>query len=203
MIEIVPGLRLIPGYLDHDAQRALLSDMRHALEDAPLFTPTMPRTGTPFSVRMTNCGPLGWVSDKAGGYRYQATHPETGRRWPEMPAIVRAAWDALCDWPQPPEACLVNWYAAGARMALHQDRDEPARDAPILSLSLGDRCLFRYGGLSRRDPTRSFKLASGDALVIGGPARMIFHGVDRIEANTSPLLPNGGRLNLTVRRVTA
>ena len=119
-----------------------------------------------------------------------------------MPPAVTDAWRALCHWPQEPEACLVNWYETSARMGLHQDRDEAALDAPILSLSLGSRCLFRYGGTSRRDATRSFTLSSGDALVIGGPARMIFHGVDRIVPNTSGLLPNGGRINLTVRRVT-
>lgn len=200
--EIVPGLRYYPGYLTAAAQSALVENLRGILAEAPLFAPTMPRTGKPFSVRMTNCGPLGWVSDRAG-YRYQPEHPVTGKRWPAMPAIVLAAWNELCAGAPPPEACLVNWYDRSARMGLHQDRDEDARDAPILSLSLGDTALFRYGGLSRRDPTRSFRLSSGDALVIGGAARMIFHGVDRIEPGASDLLPNGGRINLTVRRVNA
>ncbi len=202
MIEIIPGLMHFPGYFDADAQRTLLDDLRAVLLNAPLFTPTMPRTGKPFSVRMTNCGPLGWVSDRDGGYRYQATHPDTGAPWPEMPKIVADAWAALCEGAPVPEACLVNWYEDAARMGLHQDRDEAAVDVPILSLSLGDTCLFRYGGLSRRDSTKSFRLMSGDALVIGGPARMIFHGVDRVEAGTSILLSKGGRINLTVRRVT-
>lgn len=203
MIEPTPGLRHHPGFLDEAAQRTLLDALREILADAPLFTPQMPRTGKPFSVRMTNCGPLGWVSDRDGGYRYQPTHPETGRPWPAMPPVVLAAWRDLCGWPGEPEACLVNWYDRQARMGLHQDRDEDARDAPILSLSLGATALFRYGGLSRRDRTRSFKLRSGDALVIGGAARMIFHGVDRIEPAASGLLPDGGRVNLTVRRVRA
>lgn len=201
MIEIIPGLQYVPGYLDQPAQEALVAALRTIVAGAPLFVPTMPRTGKPFSVRMTNCGPLGWVSDR-DGYRYQAIHPANGKLWPAMPAVVTDAWRALCGWPQEPEACLVNWYEASARMGLHQDRDEEALEAPILSLSLGSRCLFRYGGTSRRDPTRSFMLSSGDALVIGGPARMIFHGVDRIVPNTSSLLPSGGRINLTVRRVT-
>lgn len=201
MIEIVPGLRHYPSYLDEATQHDLLEELRAAVQQAPLFTPEMPRTGKPFSVRMTNLGPLGWVSDRAGGYRYQATHPATGAPWPPMPAIVRATWDALFAGASEPEACLLNWYEISARMGLHQDCDEEAFDAPILSLSLGDTGLFRYGGLSRRDPTRSFRLASGDALVIGGPARLIFHGVDRVEPGTSDLLPNGGRINLTVRRV--
>lgn len=201
-LEIVPGLRYVPNYLDAAAQQNLLSAVRAIVSEAPLFVPTMPKTGKPFSVRMTNCGALGWVSD-ATGYRYQPTHPATGVPWPQMPAVVLDAWDTLGGWPKPPEACLVNWYEAGARMGLHQDRDEDALDAPILSLSLGDRCLFRYGGLSRRDPTRSLKLSSGDALIIGGPARLVFHGVDRIEPGTSSLLPQSGRINLTVRRVNA
>lgn len=199
---IVPGLLHHPGYWTPDEQRALLTAIRAAVAQAPLFTPTMPRTGKPFSVRMTNCGPLGWVSDATGGYRYQATHPETGVAWPPIPDALLRAWDALTGWPKPPEACLVNVYAPTARMGLHQDRDEAALDAPILSVSLGATCLFRHGGVNRRDPTRSLRLRSGDALVMGGPARMIFHGVDRIEAGASDLLPEGGRINLTLRRVT-
>ena len=200
-VEIIPGLRLYPAYWDVDGQRALLLTIRDVIAAAPLFTPKMPRTGKPFSVRMTNCGPLGWVSDM-GGYRYQPTHPDTGGLWPAIPDALLQAWDVLTGWPRPPEACLVNVYAETARMGLHQDRDEEALDAPILSVSLGATCLFRYGGMGRRDPTRSFRLRSGDALVMGGPARMIFHGVDRVEPGTSDLLPEGGRINLTLRRVT-
>jgi alkylated DNA repair protein (DNA oxidative demethylase) len=213
VIELAPGLIHHPGYLDADAQAALAADLACVLREAPPFTPAMPRTGKPFSVRMTNCGPLGWVSDRAG-YRYQATHPETGRPWPAMPAAVRRAWDALAGCPAEPEACLVNLYSPGTRMGLHQDRDEAEFAAPVLSLSLGATALFRYGGLERGAPTRSVRLASGDALVIGGPSRLIFHGVDRILSATPDLLgpaasalpeavPAGGRLNLTLRRVSA
>ena len=160
----------------------------------------MPKSGTPFSVRMTNCGPLGWVSDTAG-YRYQPTHPDTGEPWPPIPPMLLAAWQDLAGYPGPPEACLVNVYAASARMSLHQDRDERDFSAPVVSLSLGQTCLFRVGGTSRRDPTRSFRLASGDALVLAGEARLAFHGVDRIVPDTSTLLPDGSRINLTLRRV--
>jgi alkylated DNA repair protein (DNA oxidative demethylase) len=160
----------------------------------------MPRSGKPFSVRMTNCGPLGWVSD-ASGYRYQPTHPDTGRPWPPMPDLALRAWRALAGYPAPPEACLINVYAPTARMGLHQDRDEQDFAAPVVSLSLGDTCLFRVGGTSRGDPTRSFRLASGDAIVLGGPGRLAFHGVDRIVPGTSTLLAEGGRINLTLRRV--
>jgi alkylated DNA repair protein (DNA oxidative demethylase) len=196
----VHGLELRPGYLDRASQEALLATVRDAIRQAPLFTPTMPRSGKPFSVRMTNCGPLGWVSD-ASGYRYQPTHPDTGRPWPSMPDLALRAWRDLAGYGPPPEACLINVYAPTARMGLHQDRDEQDFSAPVLSLSLGDTCLFRIGGTSRGDPTRSFRLASGDAVVLGGPARLAFHGVDRIMPGTSTLLPEGGRINLTLRRV--
>jgi alkylated DNA repair protein (DNA oxidative demethylase) len=161
----------------------------------------MPRTGTPFSVRMTNCGPLGWVSDVAG-YRYQPHHPATGQPWPPIPPILLDAWRAHADFQAPPEACLVNWYAGKAKMGLHQDRDEQEFAAPVLSVSLGDSCMFRYGGLKRNDPTASVRLESGDLLLIGGPSRLCFHGVDRVYSGTSDLLPKGGRINLTLRRVT-
>lgn len=199
-LTLAPGLVHVPGHLDRAAQERLRDAIREVLRAAPLFVPRMPRTGTPFSVRMTNCGPLGWVSDETG-YRYQATHPETGAPWPEIPELARAAWDALADHPDPPQACLVNWYEPGARMGLHQDRDEADLSAPVVSLSLGDTAVFRYGGTTRKAPTRSIRLESGDALVIGGPSRLAFHGIDRILPGTSTLLTAPGRINLTLRRV--
>lgn len=199
-VEIVPGCLYWPGWLDRPAQEALAEELRQVLATAPLFTPRMPRTGKPFSVRMSNCGPLGWVSDETG-YRYQATHPETGQPWPPMPDMLIRAWDALAGSPLRPEACLINWYAPGTRMGLHQDRDEEEFSAPVLSLSLGDTALFRVGGTSRKDPTRSIRLASGDALLLSGPARLAFHGIDRILPDTSTLLKQPGRINLTLRRV--
>ena len=108
------------------------------MQQAPLFVPAMPRTGKPMCVRMTNCGPLGWVTDKERGYRYQPTHPVTGAAWPPIPEICCDAWRELSGYPHPPEACLVNFYAAGRRMGLHQDRDEQDFSAPVVSLSLGD-----------------------------------------------------------------
>ena len=153
------------------------------------------------SVRMTNCGKLGWVTDKERGYRYQQTHPETGRPWPEIPKKLQDLWAEYANCNKCPEACLVNFYAADARMGLHQDRDEADFDAPVLSVSLGDTCLFRYGGNDRRDPTSSFKLESGDVMLLSGQSRMIFHGVDRIYPGTSMLLKKEGRINLTLRRV--
>lgn len=196
------GLRLAPGRLDPAAQRRLLDDVEAVIAAAPLFIPRMPRTGQPMSVRMTNCGPLGWVTDQDRGYRYQATHPETGAPWPPIPAALRALWDEFTAYPAPPEACLVNLYREGARMGLHVDADEEDRAAPVLSISLGDTALFRIGGQRRTDKTASLRLASGDVLVLAGAARLSFHGVDRVLAGTSRLVAGGGRVNLTLRRVT-
>lgn len=201
MPEVVPGLVYSPGFLDEAAQATLRDTVLAILAEAPPFRPTMPRTGQPFSVRMSNCGPLGWVSD-AAGYRYQPVHPKTGRPWPAIPEILLDAWSRLGGFAAPPEACLINLYEGEARMGLHQDRDEDEPDAPVVSLSLGETAMFRIGGTTRRAPTRSFRLASGDALVLGGPARFAFHGVDRIISGSSRLLPAGSRINLTLRRVT-
>jgi alkylated DNA repair protein (DNA oxidative demethylase) len=195
------GMRLIPGHLDRPAQEAVLAAVRAVIRAAPLYTPRMPKSGKPMSVRMTNCGSLGWVTDERG-YRYQPAHPETGDDWPPIPEILLAAWRSWSNYPHPPEACLVNVYGADAKMGLHQDRDEQDFSAPVVSLSLGDTCLFRLGGALRSDPTRSFRLASGDALVLADGARLAFHGVDRIMPGTSTLIPEGGRINLTLRRVT-
>jgi alkylated DNA repair protein (DNA oxidative demethylase) len=195
------GLVHYPGLLDRPAQLALLEELRERIAGAPLFTPAMPKTGKPFSVRMTNLGPLGWVSDR-GGYRYQAIHPVTGRPWPPMPDLLLELWRKLGGYPHDPEACLVNYYGAGARMGLHRDEDEADLAAPVVSLSLGDTALFRFGGPTRRGPTRSVRLASGDVVVMGGKSRLCYHGVDRILSGSSTLLPEGGRINFTLRRVT-
>jgi alkylated DNA repair protein (DNA oxidative demethylase) len=199
-ITLAPGLTYYPDYLDRPAQERILQALREITKAAPLYTPRMPRTGKPFSVRMTNCGRLGWVSDERG-YRYQPTHPETGGPWPAMPEHVLRIWEELSGYPHLPDACLINFYEQSARMGMHQDKDEEEFDAPVVSLSLGDTALFRYGGLDRKDPTRSIKLRSGDVIVFGGPARLIYHGIDRLTAGTSDLLPQGGRLNLTLRKV--
>ena len=193
---------IFPQALAREGQIALLAAISEVIAEAPLFTPTMPRSGKPMSVRMTNCGPLGWVTDKERGYRYQATHPETGKPWPPIPAAVLKLWRELARYPAPPEACLVNYYAESAKMGLHQDKDEEDFAAPVLSLSLGDTGIFRLGGRSRKDPTRAFELKSGDVVVLGDTDRLAFHGIDRILTGTSDLVPEGGRFNLTLRRVT-
>lgn len=205
-VEVAPGVIHWPGRLTRAQQEALVAELSEVVKAAPLFTPLMPRTGKPFSVRMSNCGPLGWVSD-VKGYRYQPSHPDTGNPWPPMPDVLLELWAAHAQYPHAPEACLINFYDPAARMGLHQDRDEQDFDAPVLSVSLGDTGLFRVGGTTRGGPTRSVKLASGDVLSFGGPARLAFHGIDRVMAGTSTLLPlrdggSGGRINLTMRRVT-
>jgi alkylated DNA repair protein (DNA oxidative demethylase) len=201
MPELLSGIRHLPEYLDRIRQETLVGIIRNIVAEAPLYVPVMPGMGKPMSVRMTNCGPLGWVTDERG-YRYQPTHPETGEPWPPIPAILVKAWQELGGYTHPPESCLINYYGPAAKMGLHQDRDERDFAAPVVSLSLGDTGLFRIGGTSRSDPTRSIRLGSGDAVVLGEAARLAFHGVDRILPGTSMLLSEGGRINLTLRRVT-
>lgn len=199
--KISNGLLLASGYLDAAQQAALLAEVREVVAKAPLYQPVMPRFGRPFSVRMSNCGALGWISDKSG-YRYQPLHPVTGDPWPAMPDAVSRIWEDLSDYPAPAECCLINFYDDEAKMGLHRDENEEDFTAPVVSISLGDTCLFRFGGAERKGPTKSLKLFSGDVLVMGGPARLAYHGVDRIYPGTSNLLRDGGRLNLTLRRVT-
>lgn len=195
-------------HLDTGEQATLLQEIADILETAPFFRPTMPRWGTPFSVLMSNCGPLGWVSDKSG-YRYQTTHPVTGQPWPDMPQMLLDLWDEVTAYPAPPEACLINYYGPKAKMGLHQDRDEEDFDAPVLSVSLGNTARFKLGGLKRNDPSESLELTSGDVMVLAEDQRLAFHGIDKLYPDTSDLLaawpdlfPQGGRLNLTLRRVT-
>jgi alkylated DNA repair protein (DNA oxidative demethylase) len=195
------GLDYHPNLLDRPQQEALVEVLRQAVAQAPLFTPVMPRTGRPFSVRMTNLGKLGWVSDREG-YRYQTLHPETGKPWPAMPQALLDIWEKVSGVQHPPEACLVNFYQQGAKMGLHQDKDEEDFSAPVVSVSLGDTAVFRFGGTERGGKTQTLKLASGDVVVMGGAARLCFHGIDRVIAGTSTLLKEGGRINLTMRRVT-
>jgi alkylated DNA repair protein (DNA oxidative demethylase) len=200
-LNLAAGVTLWPGYMDRIEQKDLVADIFRLVIEAPFYRPRMPRSGREFSVEETNFGPLGWYSD-ISGYRYEKLHPVTGRPWPPIPKRLLAAWRELTGCPASPECCLINLYRHGARMGLHQDSDEAALDAPVLSISLGDDAVFRMGGAIRSAPTRGLVLRSGDALVFGGVARLAFHGIDRVVANTSPLMPGGGRLNLTLRRVS-
>lgn len=200
-IEIRPDIVLWPGHLDGRAQRSLLAEIFRAATEAPFYRPRMPRSGKAFSVEETNLGQLGWYSDESG-YRYVARHPDTRRHWPAMPVSLLQIWETLTGFAAPPECCLVNLYRADARMGLHQDRDEEELRAPILSVSLGDDAIFRIGGTTRRSSSRSVVLRSGDIVVFGGTARLAYHGIDRVIAGSSSLVPGGGRINLTLRRVT-
>ncbi|MEN3794496.1 alpha-ketoglutarate-dependent dioxygenase AlkB [Fulvimarina sp. MAC3] len=195
------GVRHFPGLFARREQDDLLEDVRAVVRSAPLFQPVMPRSGKPLSVKMTNCGELGWVADK-GGYRYQPRHPDTDEPWPPIPERLLSLWNEVGGYEAPPEACLVNFYTENAKMGLHQDRDEEDLAAPVVSVSLGDDCLFRIGGTTRGGRTRSVKLQSGDVVILSGGGRLSYHGVDRIYPGTSTLLKNGGRINLTLRRVT-
>lgn len=196
------GFRLIRNALTEDEQIQLLRLVEKVVDEAPFFQPTMPRTGRPLSVRMSNTGSLGWVSDKAGGYRYQKLHPVTGRPWPAIPAMLLQLWALHADYAAPPEACLINHYEPGAKMGSHQDRDEQDFAAPVVSVSLGDDAMFHVGGSKRTDAKERMRLHSGDVVVLGGPSRLAHHGIDRVYAGTSRLIPGGGRINLTLRRVT-
>lgn len=193
-----PGFELHPAALDGRAQAALAHAVLAAAEAAPFYRQRL-AGGREMSVMNTNLGPLGWVAD-ARGYRYQATHPVTGRPWPAIPQALLALWARLADPRRPPDACLVNLYRGEARLGLHQDRDEADLSAPVLSVSLGDTALFRLGQAARGGPTRTLRLASGDVCVLAGEARLAFHGVDRILPGSSRLIPGGGRINLTLRR---
>jgi alkylated DNA repair protein (DNA oxidative demethylase) len=198
---VLSGFCYLPDHLDKARQTHLASIVEDLIAAAPLFPPTMPKSGRPFSVAMTNAGRFGWVSDRAG-YRYAERHPGTGRPWPPIPAEILDLWREVTGYPAAPECCLVNYYAPDARMGLHQDRDEADFAAPVLSVSLGDSAVFRVGGRTRRGPTRSMTLHSGDIVVLGGEARLAFHGIDRVLGGSSRLLTRGGRINLTLRRVT-
>ena len=195
----VGGAALWKGYLDRAAQVEMLADIRRVVAAAPLYSPMTP-WGKPMRVQMTSAGKFGWYSDRSG-YRYEPRHP-AGGDWPPIPPSVLSVWTVLSGSERLPECCLINLYRETARMGLHQDKDEADFDEPVLSISLGDEGLFRIGGTERSEPTQSVWLSSGDVLLLDGPARLAYHGIDRIKQGSSDLLDGGGRLNLTLRVVT-
>jgi DNA oxidative demethylase len=194
----IRGFQIFKSHLDMPAQRALIEALRPVLKSAPLFSPDTPY-GKPMSVRMTSAGQCGWFSDKSG-YRYAPQHP-SGRAWPEIPNAILDVWDDLTGLDRKPDSCLINYYGEDARMGMHQDKDEADFSWPVVSVSLGDDGMFRIGNTDRGGKTESIWLSSGDVVVMGGPARLTYHGVDRIRFRSSSLLPKGGRLNLTMRVV--
>lgn len=197
---LAEGALVLRGFARAEAP-ALWAAIEAVSAAAPFRRMTTPG-GYAMSVAMTNCGPAGWVTDRAG-YRYQPTDPETGRPWPAMPAVLRdlalrAA--AACGFPAfDPDACLVNSYEPGAKLSLHQDKDEQDFSHPIVSVSLGVPATFLFGGLKRNDPRRKVRLEHGDVVVWGGPARLAFHGVEPLLDGEHPLLGRR-RVNLTFRR---
>lgn len=195
---MIRGFRIYKGLLDAPAQAAMLENLRAVAKVAPPFSPETPY-GKPMSVQLTSAGKYGWFSDRSG-YRYVTRHPD-GQAWPPIPACVLDLWHGLVSEAREPDCCLVNFYGEGARMGLHQDKDEADFGWPVLSLSLGDDALFRIGNTTRGGKTESIWLASGDVVVMGGEARLTYHGVDRIRFGSSALLPKGGRINLTLRVV--
>ncbi|MWD28499.1 alpha-ketoglutarate-dependent dioxygenase AlkB [Aquicoccus sp. SCR17] len=193
------GFQIMKGRLGPERQRALVADLREVARAAPFFSPVTP-WGKPMRVRMTSAGRFGWVTDRRG-YRYEPRHPE-GMDWPPIPDSVLRIWHEATGLDREPDCCLVNFYGEGARMGLHQDKDEADFGWPVVSVSLGDDGLFRIGNTTRGGKTESVWLQSGDVVVMGGEARLTYHGLDRIRFGSSALLPEGGRINLTLRVVT-
>ena len=197
---LADGASLLHGFADPDAT-ALIAAIRRIEADAPLRRMVTPG-GFTMSVAMTNCGSAGWITDRRG-YRYDACDPTTGRAWPAMPpcfADLAARAAAAAGFPGfAPDACLINRYEPGARLTLHQDRNERDFAAPIVSVSLGLPATFLFGGAKRSDRPRRLRLGHGDVVVWGGPARLVFHGVDVLADGEHPLTGRC-RFNLTLRR---
>lgn len=194
----IGGFELLKSYLNSADQLDLVNDLRSVAQAAPMRSPVT-RWGKPMSVRMTSAGRVGWISDRRG-YRYEPQHPD-GMDWPPIPDRILTLWKDITGLTRQPDCCLINYYGEGARMGLHQDKDEVDFSYPVLSISLGDDGLFRMGGTERGGKTQSVWLTSGDVVVMGGAARLAYHGVDRIRFGSSSLLPDGGRINVTLRVV--
>ncbi|MBT5809012.1 MAG: DNA oxidative demethylase AlkB [Rhodospirillaceae bacterium] len=180
---------------------ALMAAVTNIAAASPFRHMTTPG-GYDMSVAMTNCGDLGWVTDRRG-YRYDPVDPDTGRSWPSMPPLFASLATRAADAAQyadfTPDACLINRYEPGARLSLHQDKDERDFEAPIVSISLGLPATFLFGGLRRKDRPRRIRLESGDVVVWGGPSRLVYHGVAPLADGDDPLT-GGRRINLTLRK---
>lgn len=190
------GVAVWPGLLDRAAQEAMVADLRSIARHAPFRQYETPG-GRKMSVRMTAAGAMGWVTDRTG-YRYDTVQPD-GRDWPNIPECILGVWKRVSGVDPLPDSCLVNFYGEGAKMGMHQDRDEADTHWPVVSISLGDEALFRVGGVARGGPTKSVWLKSGDVAVLAGASRLAYHGIDRIRFGSSDLLPSGGRINVTLR----
>ena len=195
----IRGVNFWDSWLSKSRQFQILKDLRAIVAKAPLFKPVIPG-GKKMSVRITSARDLGWVADSSG-YRYEPKHPD-GINWPPIPQSVLEVWEILSGSSRKPDCCLLNFYQAGARMCMHQDLDEANLTEPVISISLGDDALFRIGSPTKGGKTDSILLRSGDVIRLGEEARLIYHGIDRINSGSSTLLKNGGRINLTLRVVT-
>jgi alkylated DNA repair protein (DNA oxidative demethylase) len=200
VIELSPGALLLRGAAE-PFEESLLAEIQLIITKAPLRTVMTPM-GRPMSVEMTNCGDLGWVSDRKG-YRYENHDPITSRPWPKMPTVFRdlarrtAKTAGYTDFT--PDVCLINRYSVGSKMGLHQDRDEKDFSQPIVSVSLGLPIIFQFGGTMRNDAKVKVELHHGDVVVFGGKARLAFHGVGTLRRGSHPLTQSY-RINLTFRR---
>lgn len=177
-------------------QTRILGDLRGLAKDAP-FQRYQTGRGQKMSVRMTAAGDFGWMSDTKG-YRYEPAQ-KSGAAWPDIPKSILDVWRRVSGVERWPDSCLINFYGEGARMGLHQDRDEANLSWPVVSISLGDDGQFRVGQSTRGGPTQSIWLKSGDVAVLAGDARLAYHGIDRIKFGSSQLLPDHGRINITLR----
>ena len=196
--EWVHGIKLVRGFFTLGEQRTLIEDLRAVAMRAPPFHPMTPR-GLSMSVKITAAGRYCWYSDRKG-YRYVDAHPETGAPFPPIPDLVLRAWQQF-ETRGDPDCCLINHYAENTRMGLHRDEDEADFSFPVVSISLGDPALFRVALGEERTPTKSFWLETGDVMALSGERRLAYHGVDRIKFGETALLAQGGRLNVTLRRV--
>jgi len=196
-MKIIPGLEYFPNYLSEARLNILQQEINLALVKAPLFKPTMPKTGKEFSVYMSNMGNIGWVSDKIGGYRYQSYHPYTEQKWPKISDNILDIWHGVTGLQILPDCCLINYYNINSKMGLHVDNDEEDFSYPVLSISIGNTALFRFGGLKKSDKTKSMKLNHGDVLMMSGPSRLVYHGIDKIY----PSNKFDNRINLTLRKI--
>lgn len=195
-MQIKEGLNYFPDYLKKPLINDIICNLRNLAKESPFFIPKMPKTNKSFSVKITNMGNVGWVSDKEG-YRYQDFHPITKKSWSKIPSNITNIWQELINANTKPDCCLVNCYDKNAKMGLHIDNDEKDFSYPVLSISIGASALFRFGGLKRSDKTQSIKLNNGDIIILSGKSRLIYHGIDKIYPNDK----FNYRINITMRKI--
>lgn len=200
-----PGLKLYKNYLSLEKQEQLVQIIHNILPEAPFFKAISPRK-KPLGSLMTNMGEFGWYADATDGYKYINHHPNTQKKWPGIPVEIMNIWRKLADYPIDPQCCLINYYnEQNPNLGMHKDLDEQDFKAPVLSISLGNTCSFRYSTSPKsQSPSKTIKLESGTILVMGGESRLIYHSVNKVFFGSNKLLDSSfglGRLNLTLRVV--